>query len=170
MGVKRIGNPDFYRGVGADGRIVWRRHADQPSESRGAGDALRYLNNIDLGDEGWRWLGESRFGVAVFNGNDIAGQCEDVNGSWAAHVLLRGQNLMVDVVDYVAEDGGDAPEGYAHTVAVINGEVWDWSYRQIDEAADVPVRMSVTEWEKTWDRRSRMHLTEDDAREILDDW
>jgi hypothetical protein len=124
----------------------------------------------DLAAEGTRWLNDTKYRSAVFDGNNIAGLCEDVNGLWVAHIIINDKALRVDLVDYVAEQGCEAPEGYSHTVALVDDEIWDWSYRQINENAEVPVRVPVQEWEQTWGVVKRAHITLQDAQEIIRDW
>lgn len=125
---------------------------------------------VDWSNESWVWLRESPFVAAVNNGNDIADQCEAVNGSWAAHVFMNGLASVVETVDCFALSGGDVPEGYAHTVAVLDGVVWDWSCRQFDDDTDVPMVVPMVEWEQQWRVGSREPMTAGRVEEIMDEW
>lgn len=128
------------------------------------------VKEVDWGEESWCWLRESPFVVAVYSGNDIAGQCEEVNGLWAAHVVNKGLVSQVETLDCFALPDGDVIEGHAHTVAVLDGEVWDWSYRQFDEGADVPVVVPLKKWAQRWRLGGREIMDAGRSDDILSDW
>jgi hypothetical protein len=79
---------------------------------------------------------------------DFNGLCEEINGKFADFLTERG--FTAHIQDFAALGTGDAPEGFAHTVTVTDGFVYDFTYRQIDPEASIPVIVPLDEWVGTW--------------------
>lgn len=78
----------------------------------------------------------------------FAGLCEAMNGDFAHYLHSAGDEPVL--VDYVANGDGDAPVGFAHTVCVVDGYVYDFTYRQVAPDAPIPLVVPLWQWEQQW--------------------
>jgi hypothetical protein len=93
-------------------------------------------------------------GIGGMPGNQVAGICEDANGSLAMWLADSGEE-DVELVDYVSTpDNIPVGGGYPHTVCVVDGRVVDLTHRQIDEDSDFPHVEREDSWRRRWKRLS----------------
>lgn len=93
-------------------------------------------------------------GIGGMPGNQVAGICEDANGSLAMWLADSGEE-DVELVDYVSTpDNIAVGGGYPHTVCVVDGHVVDLTHRQIDEESDFPHVEREDSWRGRWRRLS----------------
>lgn len=110
--------------------------------------AYEFLNSY-----GAKW-GDLR----TYSPEQFAGLCEAINGDFVHY--LHDQDAEPLLVDYVALAGSDAPVGYAHTVSIVDGYVYDFTYRQVAPQAPIPLVVPVEQWESQW-RRLQAHTPVD---------
>lgn len=100
--------------------------------------------DFSISEQGTQW-GD----LLAYSPEQFAGLCEAINGSFAEYLYRQGDTSVV-LQDYAALGTGDAPEGYPHTVAVLDGYVYDFTYRQVAPTAPIPFIIEQDAWEAHW--------------------
>lgn len=78
----------------------------------------------------------------------FAGLCEAINGDFAHYLHDAGDEPVL--LDCAALGNGDAPKDYPHTVCLVDGYVYDFTYRQVAPEAPIPLVVPVEQWESQW--------------------
>jgi hypothetical protein len=101
----------------------------------------KFIQSPDMDDYAGIWYEEDA---------DFSGLCEEINGEFVEFLTARG--IPASMQDFAASGAGDAPENFAHTVAVYDGFVYDFTYRQVDPEAGIPTVTPLDKWVETWRR------------------
>lgn len=72
--------------------------------------------------------------------------CENHSTLFAG--LLQQQSIGAEVIGGFQMEGNVILQG--HFATLTDGSVIDWTARQFDPAADVPLIMPLTQWRQTW--------------------